>query len=69
MKVKALRAFCIGGARVEPGQEAEMPDHIAIEAIWLGKAERVKAPSAEPPKAQPMTTKTAASLVAKKSGD
>jgi hypothetical protein len=61
MLVRVVRAFCIRGERQEPGKELEVPDQVGLEAVFLGKAERVNpAPSA--PRG-PMTTESVPDLV------
>jgi hypothetical protein len=67
MLVRVLRPLCIRAERQEPGTVIDLPDHVAREAIWLGKAER--APAAKPePSPEPMTTESASILVKGKAG-
>jgi hypothetical protein len=61
MRVKVLRAFCIRGERQEPGKEIEVADHLVVELVFLGKAERVGAVASAP--AGPMTTESVPDLV------
>ena len=61
MRVKVLRAFCIAGARQEPGSQVDVADHIGRELIGLGKAEKVGA--AAPADSGVMTTDSAPDLV------
>jgi len=63
--VIVVRAFCIGGARQEPGSRVNVGDGLAAELISAGKAELAQVPAPEPkaetaavpaesePKAQP----------------
>jgi hypothetical protein len=60
MKVHVVRAFCIGGARQEPGTSVDVPDQIGRELVFLGKAERL---TPAEPVAGSMTTTSAAAIV------
>jgi hypothetical protein len=71
MKVKVLRAFWYGGDLKSIGAEVDLPDQLAREVVYGGKAERVKdpkpaAPAPAEPIKQPLTTKSAAALTGKK---
>jgi hypothetical protein len=61
MRVKVLRAFCIAGARQEPGTTIELADHLVRELVVLGKAEVADAPASAP--AGPMTTDSVPEIV------
>jgi hypothetical protein len=73
MLVKVLRPFWYGGAVKGIGAEVDLPDQLAREVIYGGKASRVLPPKplkaepvAAPVEKQPMTTKSAAALLGKK---
>lgn len=40
-KVRVVRPFCIGGARVEPGEVVKLPKHDADSMVAIGRAELV----------------------------
>ncbi len=65
MRVRVLRAFCLGGTRQEPQSAIDVADHIGRDLIALGKAERIAGakPAARP---GPMTTETVAPVVSGK---
>lgn len=65
MRVRVLRALCIKGERQDVGKVVDLERHVALEAIHLGKVERV---DEEPPEAKPkpMTTQSAPAFVAGK---
>jgi hypothetical protein len=74
MKVTVLRAFWYGGASHSIGAEVDLPDALAREVIYGGKASAVKeqpksaaSPTPTPPiqAKQPMTTKSASALAGK----
>lgn len=68
MKIKATRAFLLGGKRHEVGASVEVTDGVGRELIASGKAERAQTePPAPPP--GPLTTQTAAAVVKGKAKD
>jgi hypothetical protein len=75
MEVRVLRPFWYGGEVKTVGTKLDLPDHLAREVVFGGKAERVIPPPAakaqpatEPPAIpkQTMTTKSAPALAGKK---
>lgn len=56
-----LRAFCIAGARQEPGAVVELDDYAARETIALGKAELAGAETLA--SSAPMTTDSVPQIV------
>jgi hypothetical protein len=81
MKVRVLRPFWYGGVVKKTGDEVDLPDHLAREVVFGGKAELVVDRPAKPspptppaqahvpaqaPAKQPMTTKSAPALAGKK---
>jgi len=61
MRVKVLRALWYAGEMRKIGVELELPDQLAREVIYNGKAERVLPPEKAQPDG-PMTTATAPEL-------
>ena len=65
MRVRVLRALCIKGERQDVGTVIDLERHVALEAVHLGKVERVdEARETAAPK--PMTTQTTPAVVAGK---
>jgi hypothetical protein len=75
MEVKVLRPFWYGGELRAVGTKVDLPEPLAREVVFGGKAERVKPapalkaetlPAAPAIQKQPMTTKSAPALAGKK---
>lgn len=49
MLIRVIRAFLVAGERQEPGSVVDLPDRVAGEGVWLGKAEHVSARPAPDP--------------------
>lgn len=64
VEVIVKRAFCVRGARVEPGQMVAIDPMVASELVQCGKAEMA---GEVPVVSEPMTTESAPALKAKRS--
>lgn len=54
MLIRVIKPFLVRGQRQEPGSVVDLPDHVAREILWMGKAERVSDVPAEPQPSAPV---------------